>query len=419
MPGYVARIVDEEVRLDLSALGAVAIEGPKACGKTETARQHSASEILLDQNPEELEAAKVDPRLILPGPTPRLIDEWQLVPSTWNAVRRAVDDRRGPGQFILTGSTRPVDDARRHSGAGRFARIRLRPMTLLERQRSSGVVSIGRLLDGQDLDPARSDLSVVDYAAEVVIGGWPVLMNADEATAARVNRGYLDTIAEAEIDHVDGAHRDPIRVRRFLQAFAQLVAHPAKLATIVAGAVGEETDAPGSGPSRWAVADYIAALTRLMLIEDQPAWQPNVRSRTRFVSIPKRHLADPSLAAAALQRDRDGLLADLNTLGFLYESLVVRDLRVYAQANNASVFHYREEKGALEVDAIIERADGSWVACEVQLGTHAVDDAAAALKRLAARTVRPPAALVVITTGQFTYMRDDGVAVAPAGTLGP
>lgn len=416
---YVPRVVDGEIRADLAALGAVVIEGPKACGKTETARQHAASEVLLDLSPEDAEAARIDPRLVLEGATPRLIDEWQVVPTLWNAVRRAVDDRREPGQFLLTGSARPADEARRHSGAGRFSTVRMRPMTMLERGRSSGDVSIGRLLDGEKLEPAACEIEVADYAAEVVIGGWPALIEADEQTAARLNRGYIDAIVEADIHTVDDVHRDPVLVRRFLHAFAQLVSHPAKQSTIVRRATGIDTAEDVASPSRWSTAAYLDALTRLMLVEDQLAWQPGLRSRSRLVGTPKRHLADPSLAAAVLQRDRQGLLRDPHTFGFLFESLVVRDLRVYAQASRSSVFHYREEKDGLEIDAVIERPDGAWTAFEIKLGPHEADTAAVALRRLADRTIRPAASLAVVTTTRHAYRRDDGVAVIPAATLGP
>jgi hypothetical protein len=416
---YVPRVVDGEIRASLAALGAVAIEGPKACGKTETARQHAASEVLLDLSPEDAEAARLDPHLVLEGATPRLIDEWQVVPTLWNAVRRAVDDRREPGQFLLTGSAQPADDASRHSGAGRFSTVRMRPMTMLERGRSSGAVSVGRLLDGEELESATCQVDVSDYAAEVVIGGWPALVDADEQIAARLNRGYIDAIVEVDIHVVNGVHRDPVRVRRFLHAFAQLVAHPAKQSTIVRRAAGIDTGEDAASPSRWSAAAYLDALTRLMLVEDQPSWRPGLRSRTRLVGTPKRHLADPSLAAAVLQRDRQGLLADLNTFGFLFESLVIRDLRVYSQVSGASVFHYREDKGDLEIDAVIERPDGAWAAFEIKLGSHEVDTAAAALRRLADRTSRPAASLAVVTTTRYAYKRDDGVAVIPAATLGP
>lgn len=420
MAHYVPRVVDQEIAGDLLAVGAVSLEGPKACGKTATARQHAASEVLLDIDPEAAEAARVDPRFVLDGATPRLIDEWQVVPALWNAARRAVDDRGRPGQFLLTGSSRPVEDARRHSGAGRFSIVRMRPMTLLERGRSSGAASLGALLDGDPLEPASCDLEVPDYAAEVVIGGWPALVDADEGAAVRFNRGYVANIVDVDIHGVTGVRRDPVRVRRFLHAFAQLVSHPARQAVIARRAAGGDGDEDAvSGPSRWSAAGYLEALTRLMVIEDQPAWRPELRSRTRLVGTPKRHLADPSLAAALLERDRAGLLQDLKTLGFLFESLVVRDLRVYAQANRASVMCYREEKGDLEVDVVVERTDGAWVAFEIKLGPHEIEAAAAALNRLQTRTSRPPSRLAVITTGRYAYMRDDGVAVIPAAVLGP
>ncbi|MBM3266049.1 MAG: ATP-binding protein [Candidatus Sericytochromatia bacterium] len=417
---YRPRVVDREVSDAMSALGAVAIEGPKACGKTESARQHAGSEVLLDLDPQAALAARVDPRLVLDGPTPRLLDEWQIVPEIWNAVRRAVDDRGLAGQFLLTGSARRPADIRRHGGAGRFSIVQMRPMTLFERGKSSGAASISRLLDGEGPEPARSELTVRDYASEVATGGWPALLMADEQAAVRFNRGYVDTIVDIDIHTVDGVRRDPVRVRRFLHAFAQVVAHPARLATIVQRAAGEDAGGgAGGGPSRWTGTEYLDALARLMVVEDQPAWQPELRSRSRLTAAPKRHLADPALAAALLHRDAAGLLGDLRTFGFLFESLVVRDLRVFAQAARASVLHYREEKGDLECDAVIEREDGAWAAFEVKLGAADIDAAATALLRLAGRTVRKPACLGVLTATGYTYRRDDGVLVIPVGALGP
>lgn len=413
---YRPRIVDELLQSALAALGAVVIEGPKACGKTETARRVAASEVLLDVDPEAMEAASVDPRLILDGAAPRLIDEWQRRPRVWDAVRREVDDRGAAGQFILTGSATPTDDASRHSGAGRMAIVEMRPMTLYEQELSTGQISLGDLLDGRDPPSGKAALQLADYAERIAIGGWPGLLQSSRREAEQFIRGYLGMIIERDIDLVSGARRDPRRVRRFLEAYAQLTAHPAPLSAIISRAADEGDEAL----SRWAAAPYLDALRRLMIVDEVEAWNAQLRSRTRLMSTPKRHLVDPSLATSLLRANPDRLLRDLKTLGFLFESLAARDLRVYAIANDASLFHYRERSGALEVDLIVERNDGAWVAVEVKLGGELIDDAAAALTRLAAtRAQRPPSALMIVTATEYAYRRADGVIVAPLALLGP
>ena len=416
-PTYLPRVADASVKSALQALGAVMIEGPKACGKTETARQYARSEVLLDLDPEAQRAAAVDPRLLLAGEVPRLVDEWQREPRVWDAVRREVDTRRSPGQFILTGSATPRDQAVRHSGAGRMSVVTLRPMTLFEQGYSPGTVSLATLLDGQAPPATTSALDVTDYAERIVVGGWPGLIGRSVSDATRFMDGYVDTIIEHDIDVVSGARRDPRLVRRFLQAYAQVSAHPARLSTIVERARGGAAD---DGPSRWTAEPYLDALARLMVVDDLEAWNPELRSRTRLMTTPKRHLVDPSLAAALMGCDPIRLLGDLNTLGYLFESLAARDVRVYAAAAGAAVYHYRERAGELEVDLVVERRDGAWIGAEVKLGATLIDDAANALLRLAsARTIRPPAALVVLTATEYAYRRPDGVAVIPLGLLGP
>lgn len=413
---YRPRIADQLLQRALTALGAVVIEGPKACGKTETARRVAASEVLLDLDPQAMEAASVDPRLILEGAAPRLIDEWQRQPRVWDAVRREVDSRKTAGQFILTGSATPSDEASRHSGAGRMAIVGMRPMTLYEQEISTGHISLADLLDGREPPSGKAPLELADYVERIVIGGWPGLLGCSRHEAEQFMRGYLGVIIERDVDLISGARRDPRRVRRFLEAYAQLTAHPAALSTIVARAAGEDLEAP----SRWAAAPYLDALRQLMIVDEVEAWSPELRSRTRLMSTPKRHLVDPSLAAALLRSSPDRLLSNLKTLGFLFESLATRDLRVYAAANDASLFHYRERGGELEVDLIVERNDGAWIAAEVKLGGELIDHAAATLLRLATtRTRRPPVALMIVTATEYAYRRPDGVLVAPLGLLGP
>lgn len=419
MERYVARIADTQLADRLSALGAVVIEGPKACGKTATARQLAASEVLLDVDVDAARAASIDPGLILAGPVPRLLDEWQREPRVWDAVRRAVDDRSRPGQFILTGSATPSDEVPRHSGAGRISVMRMRPMTLFEQGYSHGELSLSALLSGQAQAPARCDLDLPGYIDRIVVGGWPQLLGATPAAASRFVTDYLDIIVEHDIDLVSGARRDPRLVRRFLHAYAQLSSQPARLSTIVERARGD-VDEGEAGPTRWSAEPYLRALRRLMIIDEVDAWSPALRSRSRLISVPKRHLVDPSLAAGLLDCSPARLLGDLNTLGFLFEALATRDLRIYAEAGGGHLFHYRERSGDLEVDLVVEHTDGSWAGFEVKLGGAQIEQAAAALTRLAeTRLTRPPSVLAVITGTEFGYRRPDGVWVIPLGCLGP
>ncbi|MGQ0465246.1 MAG: ATP-binding protein [Sporichthyaceae bacterium] len=412
---YRSRVADTQLDEVLAVMGAVAIEGVKSCGKTETARQRARSEVLLDTDPEAARAAAVDARLVLDGATPRLLDEWQRRPALWDAVRRAVDERPTPGQFILTGSATPRDDFPRHSGAGRIGVLRMRTMTLSEQTVVAPWVSLAALLAGEHPQPGRCALDFGGYLERLVIGGWPQLLDASERSARRFLAGYVDAIVEHDIHEVSGTRRDPRRVRRFLHAYAQLTAHPATLATIVARA----GDADSDGLSRFAAQPYLDALRRMMVVDEIPAWDPALRSSTRLTTTEKRMLADPSLAAALLRASTQRLRGDLNTLGFLFEALVAHDLRVYAEAADATLYHYRERDGRLEVDLIVEATDGTWIGVEVKLGTEAEDSAAASLRRLAERVPAPPAALLILTTGAYAYRREDGVWVLPLGAVGP
>jgi uncharacterized protein len=381
------------------------------------ARQLAASEVLFDVDANARQAVGVDPALVLEGPAPRLLDEWQVEPAIWNHVRRLVDDRRSPGQFILTGSAVPADDITRHTGAGRIARLRMRPMSLFEAGRSTGRVSLAELLDGTMPSTADPGLTVAGVADEIARGGWPGLRERSVRQVQVAMRDYLDDIARVDVGRVDAAHRDPNRVARLLQSLARNVATHAAATTLAADAGG--TDGALKDDT---VREYLRALERLMVVEDQPAWAVHLRSKHRLRAAPKRHFVDPSLAVAALRATPARLLRDLNMLGFMFESLVVRDLRVYAQAADAHVFQYRDSSG-LEVDAIVEARDGRWMAFETKLGHGQVDDAAANLLRFLERVdtkkCGPPALLGVIVATGYGYRREDGVAVIPVGALGP
>lgn len=414
---YRPRTVDDELARQLAAVGAVVLEGPKAVGKTATASQQAASVVYLDTDPGAREAASVDPRLVLEGAVPRLIDEWQVVPDVWNHVRREVDSRGRPGQFILTGSAVPADDVTRHSGAGRLARVRLRPMTLFEQGHSSGKVSLVTLFDGQSPSSAVSDLTVPQLVDRVCAGGWPAMQDMDVNDAQQALKNYLAEVARTDIRRVDGASRDPEKVGRVMRSLARNVATQVAATVIAADTAGD-----GEPVDRKTAQEYLGALGRLMVIEDQPAWAPRLRSRSNLRTSAKRHFVDPCLAVAALAASPQRLLADLKYFGFLFESLVVRDLRVYGQPLAGRVLHYRDNTG-LEVDVIIELADGRWAAIEVKLGVSQVDAAAANLRNFVARvdlaTCGEPAFLGVVTANGYAYKRPDGIIVIPVGTLGP
>jgi predicted AAA+ superfamily ATPase len=414
---YTERIVDKELAGDLAAMGAAVIEGPKACGKTVTAQHFAASEVRLDVDPKARDAAAIEPAFVLDGATPRLIDEWQLEPTIWNHVRRAIDDRGKPGQFILTGSAVPADDITRHSGAGRLTRLRMRPMSLLEKGRSTGRISLGRLLDGSKEGTPEAKLTVLEIADEISMGGWPGFLQKTRKQALTAARRYLEEIRRVEIRAVSGARRDPIKVGRLLRSIGRNIATQPTIATLARDAGGVD------GPLKSETVDeYLDALRRLMIVEDQPAWGVHLRTTHTLRKASKLHFVDPSLAVAAMRSGPERLVRDLSLLGLLFESMVIRDLRVYAQAVDAEVLHYRDSEG-LEVDAIVEARDGRWAAFEVKLGFNQVEEAAANLhkfvKRIDTDRCGPPAALGVIIGSGYGYKQEDGIHVIPIGGLGP
>lgn len=416
---YRQRVADGQLRDRLASAGAVVLEGPKACGKTWTARQIAASEVLLDIDRNARAALEVAPALVLDGAVPRLIDEWQLGGTTlWNHVRRAVDDRQAAGQFILTGSATPTADIDRHSGAGRFARIDMRPMSLYEMGFSSGAASIAGLLAGEGLACPDPGLGVVEILERIAVGGWPANLTRELDAALQHNRDYLTNAREVDIETTVGNRRDPIRLGRLLTSLARNIATEVKVSALARDAAGEDETAL----ARSTVYDYLDALRRLMLVEDVPAWSPHLRSKAALRQEPKRHFVDPSLAVAALAATPQRLLADLNYAGFLFESLVVRDLRILSAPLGGAVSHYRDSNG-VEADVVLQLPDGTWGAFEVKLGPDRVEEAAASLHRFrsAIDTGKSgePAVLGVITTTTYGYVRQDGVAVVPIAALCP
>ena len=414
--GYVRRVVDAEVTAALQALPAVVIDGPRACGKTSTGREHARSEVLFGGDAGARLAAGVDPAGLLSGPEPRLLDEWQLAPDIWNHMRAAADDGRRPGRFILTGSATPADDITRHTGAGRVKRVRMRTMSLYETGLSTGHVGMGALFGAEVRYVDRPAHDLGDIVEAACRGGWPASIRFDVGAALDYAEAYLEEVCRADVPQL-GAARSPTGLRRLLRSLSRNVAGEVSARTLA-------VDVGGEGPlDPRTVASYLDALTRVFAIEDVPAWSAHLRSRATLRQMPKRHLADPSLAVAALEASPSKLRRDLKTFGLLFESLVVRDLRIYAQAVGGHLTHYRDSNG-LEIDVIVERRDGSWLAVEVKLGgEQAIEQAAQSLRKLRDtvdhESVGAPSDLVVVTAGGYGYRRDDGVVVLPITVLGP
>lgn len=421
--GYKPRIADRHLADYLETFGAVVVEGPKWCGKTTTARQHTASEFNIADprgGYQNRQTALLDPEKALQGARPHLVDEWQEAPAVWDAVRFQCDQAMGaPGQFVLTGSATPrVDEKPLHSGAGRIGRMRMDTMTLFELGISSGKTSLKALFEGEN--PQDSGLLEVSTLAELVCrGGWPGSMNMATDRALLVSRSYLDAVANEDMQRVTGVRHDFEKVRRIITSLARNESTLATQKTIIADA-----SLPGEALlSQETVADYIKALKKMFFVMDIPAWRPALRSPVRIRSAAKRHLADSSLAAAALNATPASLANDLKTLGLLFESLAIHDMLVYARAMDAQVMHYRDDSD-LEVDMIVEARDGSWGAFEVKLGVDQVDRAVQNVLRLENKMVergeKPPAVkAVIVGVGGVAHRRDDGVCVIPIDTLAP
>ena len=417
MPGYLPRLADNEIGSALRRRGAVLVEGCRACGKTWAARHVARSEARLDDEATLL-MAEADPSAVLQGATPRLLDEWQNAPRIWNRVRRECDDRARFGQFVLTGSAAPHDDITRHTGVGRIARVLMRPMSLYESGGSTGLLSLRRLFDGEAMFALPSVVGLREVASSICVGGWPGSLALEEADARLAVADYVSEVVRLDIPSASGVRHRPAAVRRLMRSLARHVATEAKATTIISDMGGK------SVASRSSVNAYLEALERVFLVENPPAWSVGLRSRATLRRAPKRHFVDPSLAASMLRATPQRLLADPGTFGLLFESLVVRDLRIYSQPDRGEVFHYRDDTG-LEVDAVIERDDGRWIAVEVKLSPapDVVDEAAKSLRRLrdkvAADRVEDLALLMVVTSTGPAYRRSDDVQVTPITALGP
>ncbi len=421
--GYRKRIADKLLEEKLDAMGAVLIEGPKACGKTTTAEQQAKSILYMDdpeQMKQNLQLAETNIKRLLQGDTPRLIDEWQIAPQLWDAVRFETDHRKEDGLFMLTGSAVPADGTKiHHTGAGRFAWLTMRPMSLWESGESTGEVSLGDLFSNPEKVDGSNSLTMEDVAFAICRGGWPKSLNKKTQKAAlRQATEYFEAITRSDISRVDGVARDEHRAKRLMRSYARLQGAMAGIPTIVADMKTNEPE----GMSDETVVSYVKALKKIFVIEDMPAWNPNLRSKTAIRTSETRYFVDPSVAIAALGLGPNDLLSDLETMGLFFETLCVRDLRVYADANDGEVFHYRDKNG-LECDAVVHLRNGNYGLVEVKLGGETrIEEGVANLTSLAdmidtTKMKRPSFMMVLTAIGQYAYMRSDGVMVVPIGCL--
>lgn len=422
MTNYRNRIADNILKRKLEGKGAVLIEGPKWCGKTTTAEQIAASVLYMDdpgKKEQNLAMSELNPRRLLTGAVPRLIDEWQLAPKLWDAVRFEVDHRSGLGQFILTGSAVPADTKEiTHSGTGRFAWLMMRPMSLYESGDSTGQVSLKKLFDGNAEIDGFSNLSIDRLAFLICRGGWPQAVDMRDEIALEQAMDYYDAVVHSDINRADHVQKNPERVRRLMRSYARnqggQVPNTILARDIAANdetSINEET-----------VAVYISALRRIFVVEDMPAWNPNLRSKTAIRSSDTRYYIDPSIAAAALGIGPNDLINDLKTFGFLFETLCIRDIRVFADALNGQVYHYRDKDGQ-ECDAVVHLRNGKYGLIEIKLGGgRLIEEGAKSLKLMEAKIdtdkMNAPSFLMVLTgTGDYAYRRHDGVYVVPIGCL--
>ena len=414
---YINRITDRELQRKLNAAGAVLIRGAKACGKTESAKQIASSILSVDRDKQVPAMMELTPKRLLLGKTPRLIDEWQVQPKLWDYIRHEIDDRKQTAQFILTGSANPDENVKMHSGAGRFAVLDMRTMTWQELGWSSGIVSMENLFCSEKIEIYDEPVELEFIIEKMIIGGFPTLLGKTINQAVDLNRAYIDLLAEVDMSRVSNIKRDPFKVRNLLRSIARNTSTLVEVKTLAA----DINETGNNNLSRPTVYEYLDALNRLMIIEEQPAWNTHIRSSASLRKTPKRHFTDVCLSIAALGADMESLLADLNFTGFLFESLVTHELRVYAQANDAKVYHYRDSSG-LEVDAIVQKYNGDWLAFEIKLGTGQIEEAAINLKRfitiLDLNNVKQPKSLNIITGTGISYTRADGINVISIASLG-
>lgn len=424
MRTYKFRVADDLLEARLRRKGAVLIEGPKWCGKTTTAEQHAAS-ILYMADPQKrkqnLQAAKMNVGNILNGAVPRLIDEWQIAPTLWDSVRFEVDQRNEVGQFILTGSSvPPKSDEIYHSGTGRFAKLLMRPMSLFESGESSGSVKLQDLFQHSDSIEGESKIDIAELAYLICRGGWPGALSLSREDALGQAFDYYDLVCDSDVSRVDDVARNAQRVRLLMRSYAR---HQGSMATV--GTILDDMKAnEASDLSDNTIYDYIKVLKKIFVIEDMPAWNPNLRSKTAIRTSDNRYFIDPSIATAALGIGPNDLIDDLETMGLFFETLAVRDLRVYADALDGQVYHYRDKSG-LECDTVLHLRNGSYGLIEIKLGgDDLIESGAKSLKALSeaidtTRMHQPSFMMVLTGIGDFPYRRDDDVWVVPIGCLRP
>jgi len=415
---YIPRISDTLLAKKLRHSGAVLVTGPKWCGKTSTALVASRSAVYMqdpDRGPAYMTVADTKPSILLEGDVPHLIDEWQMAPVLWDAVRFAVDQRQNFGQFILTGSSVPADGVTMHTGTGRVSRLAMRTMSLYESGESNGSISLHDLFENKTPVMEHSTLTIEQIAFAICRGGWPASVRMRGTDAMELSRDYVDAIINHDVSRVDGVERNPKRVQLLLRSLARNVATMATNVTILKDMEGDEKTM--TAPT---LDSYLNALRRIFVIEDLPAWSPSMRSKTAIRTASKRHFTDPSIATAVMRATPHKLLDDFNTFGLLFESLCTRDIRIYAQANDGEVFHFRDKNG-LEADMIIALNDGRWAAVEVKLGAKQIEEASRHLQELARKVndekMGKPSFLMVLTGGEYAYQRKDGVFIVPIGCL--
>jgi predicted AAA+ superfamily ATPase len=422
---YKQRIADLLLASKLRSAGAVLVQGPKWCGKSTTASQIAESSLMLG-TPKVLHETRnllsIEPSLVMNGATPRLFDEWQTIPELWDAIRSEIDNRQEMGQFVLTGSAVPLESNEiQHTGTGRFAWLRMRPMTLWESQESTGDVSLAEIFDGVTRKIMGTNKhSLQDIAYILCRGGWPISLSQQLEDALNTAYNYVDAIAESDLSRVDNTLRNPMRVRRLLRSLGRLQGTVAPISTICQDMIANDE----STLSEKTIASYINALEKIFVIEDMPAWSTNLRSKTAIRTSNTRYFVDPSIAVAALGITPSKLMNDLNTFGLLFETMAVRDLRVYADAINAKVYHYRD-KDELECDAIIERRDGSYGLVEIKIGgDYAIREAQNTLNTLSKKidtdkVGKPQFRMILTAVGDYAMQLEDGCIVVPIGCLKP
>ena len=423
MRKYLPRIADTILSDRLNSKGAVLIEGPKWCGKTTTAKHIAGSVIEMDRPDmakQYREMAELNPGALLQGEVPHLIDEWQLAPNIWNAVRYEVDQRDEFGQFILTGSSVPARlDPSSHTGTGRIVRMKMRPMSLYESGESSGQVSLKELFEGKEPEGTDSH-SLEEIAFEICRGGWPKAIGIQEKAALQQAIDYYDAVVSDDISRADGISRDKDRTRRLLRSYARNIASQASLETVRQDILANDTDTFDSAT----LYSYINALKKIFVIEDSPAWNPNLRSKAAIRTTETRYFVDPSFAAAALSIGPNDLINDLHTMGLLFENLCVRDLRIYADLLDGEIYHFRDKSG-LECDVVLHLRNGSYGLIEIKLGGDTlIDSGAESLLSLAkkidtSRMKAPSFLMVLCAKAPFAYRRRDGVIVTPISCIRP